>query len=157
MDATVDEVLSICERWHRDAELALAKRVVRETTGQSVVERGEGWVVARNVASLPFPLWPREMIYIFAVERGLKGGAACTMMRHVVHAKVPEQPKQYVRGRMLIGGIHASPVSGGARRCRVTYVGQMDPGGSIPTSLVDYFVDDMAHMLGRMQKEIRPR
>lgn len=121
-----------------------------------MLERGDGWAACRSTSSLPWPLYPREFVYLFAVQRD-KGGAAYTMQRSIPggHSNAPEQPKKFVRGKMLLAGFLAVPSVGGERRTKVIYTCQLDPSGNLPLSVVDMFIDDMAHTLGRMQHEIQ--
>eukprot|EP01065_Artemidia_motanka_P052193 TRINITY_DN9354_c2_g1_i1.p1 TRINITY_DN9354_c2_g1~~TRINITY_DN9354_c2_g1_i1.p1 ORF type:complete len:265 (+),score=71.13 TRINITY_DN9354_c2_g1_i1:97-891(+) len=147
--ATVDDVLGLLRRWRGGSDLKLAQRMILETQSQSVVENlDEATWTMLEISKLPWPLSPREFVYTISSKK-LEDGSAISVQRSV---EWPASAAKVQRGQILIGGMHLKPDREG--HTRITYIGQVDPCGSIPKSVIGFFVDDMAHTLGRMQKEL---
>eukprot|EP01062_Namystynia_karyoxenos_P032185 TRINITY_DN23754_c0_g1_i1.p1 TRINITY_DN23754_c0_g1~~TRINITY_DN23754_c0_g1_i1.p1 ORF type:complete len:773 (+),score=191.55 TRINITY_DN23754_c0_g1_i1:85-2403(+) len=131
----------------------LARRLTVEISSLKLVESFPGGEIFHEVDNLPWPLSARDFVYLVAVKE-LNDGSIVIAQHSVVHPSVPQRGKTPVRGELHIAGYVVQPVPGRPDACRITQLGLVDPKGSIPTSVLEYFVDDMAHWYGRLQKEV---
>eukprot|EP01065_Artemidia_motanka_P041000 TRINITY_DN5242_c2_g2_i1.p1 TRINITY_DN5242_c2_g2~~TRINITY_DN5242_c2_g2_i1.p1 ORF type:complete len:782 (+),score=332.30 TRINITY_DN5242_c2_g2_i1:117-2348(+) len=147
--APEDKIVSLLRKYYSDA--AFAKKLTPEINALRVLERVDGQTsVHYEVDKLPWPLASRDLVYLVG-EMKDESGATVVVQQSTHHPKAPAKGNS-VRARVHIAGWRVEAVSGGA--CKVTQLGLIDPKGNIPSSVIDFFVDDMAHTFGRVQKEV---
>ena len=88
--------------------------------------------VCRQVNKLPWPLWPRETVYI--QHRFEHEGVVYILAYSVDHPKAPLQPTKYVRSISRVSGYVLMPSTDGTLVYRIAHV---DPAGYIPASIVN--------------------
>ncbi|XWV24590.1 START domain containing protein [Tupanvirus deep ocean] len=102
--------------------------------------------VCRQVNSLPWPMWPRETVYL--QKREDIGGASYIYMYSVECNEVPRQDNKYVRATINISAYVFRPTIDG---CMVYRIAHVDPCGSIPVSLVNSYATKTTNMIRHLK------
>jgi len=127
MDRSPEEVFNIIwdyERKHEWDEMLLESTLVQEFESDLRV--------LYNRFHAPWPVSERD--FVFASKKYIEDSGSILVVGCSVDAGVPERNKT-VRGEILASGFYIEKLS--ETRCRVTYLVNVDPKGSLPTWLVN--------------------
>jgi hypothetical protein len=120
-----------------------------DVTDWEVLEEGKGWRIIWQKMKLPFPIWPRDIVYVQTMVD--HGDSTYLVMYSTTHPKAPEDPTQFVRSQM-----HTNVFGFQKRGDGLTdgfKVTQIDPAGSIPTWVVNMFTGKLTGMLNKIADE----
>ena len=102
------------------------------------IESGSNWKVFYTKGAKFFMVDPRDTLIVLAFKVEADGTILISGST-IEHSKVPQQ-KGRVRAFVEIMGYLLEPVAGDANKCKFTFVGMMDPKGSVPTMFVNKMV-----------------
>ncbi|XWV25822.1 START domain containing protein [Tupanvirus soda lake] len=102
--------------------------------------------ICRQVNSLPWPMWPRETVYLQRSEDC--AGASYIYMYSVECNEVPRQDNKYVRAIINISAYVFRPTIDG---CMVYRIAHVDPCGLIPVSLVNSYATKTTNMIRHLK------
>lgn len=102
--------------------------------------------ICHQINSLPWPLWPRE--FVFIQSRVIEPDGTYIYMYSVDHKKVPPQPTKYVRATINISGFVFKPKD---NECMVHRLAHIEPNGLIPTAVVNNYSDKTMLMIRKMR------
>ena len=114
------------EQWKKLDDALLTREVI-----ETLDENNQ---LVLQTSHLPWPLWPRELAMLVTRRTRPAGGAVLTLAS-VQHDKMPEKPKEFVRGNMAFSAFLAVPE--GEDKSRLYRIAVLDPAGSLPTALVN--------------------
>lgn len=83
-----------------------------------------------------FPFKPRDFCTIVHIRK-LKDGTFVILNRATNHPKAPQRP-DYVRASIILAGNIIQPIPGYPKKCKLTMLTQIDPGGITPPWIVNH-------------------
>ena len=83
-----------------------------------------------------FPFKPRDFCTIVHIRK-LKDGTVVILNRATNHPKAPQRP-EYVRASIILAGNIIQPIPGYPKKCKLTMLTQIDPGGITPPWIVNH-------------------
>lgn len=168
LEATVEELITVF-RGLRD-DLTVGARVTPGVKKNAIVEHVNAFaVVIHKVDAFPFPLKNRDYVFIsmisfsangslYCVQRSLPFGNASSPGHIPAHPSAPrENEKLAVRAQMYITGFRAMPLPAEddkPPRIKLMQLVDINAGGNVPARLVSKAMDERAHTLGRIQREV---
>ena len=106
--------------------------------------------------SAPWPVWPREMVWITHIEDMGDKGFAVTSQSVQDCPQTPLREKDVVRGAITGDLLLAEPIDGG-KASKVTRIAAVDPMGSIPTMVINMMVTENAKTVAVAKKVIEAK
>ena len=103
--------------------------------GKDIEFVGEDTKVYWSHAVPIFPLKARDFCTVKHIKR-LKDGTSVVVQRATDHPAAPITP-DYVRGSIILGASIIEPVEHDPKKCLVTMITQLDPGGFTPAVIVN--------------------
>jgi hypothetical protein len=82
-----------------------------------------------------FPFKPRDFVTLIHIRK-LKDGT-CVVLNTAIDHKSKPPSKEYVRGQIILAANIIQPITGNKKKCNVTMLTQMDPGGFAPAPAVN--------------------
>lgn len=116
-----------------------------------ILQKKENKRISYQVNKLPWPLWPREVLYI--THKIIGDNVSYLLSYSIKSSKVPNNPK-YVRAHVTIAAYSFTKIveDNGRVMCHMSRISHVDPMGSIPVPIVNSFVDKNAIMVTTFKK-----
>ncbi len=111
-----------------------------------LVSPNENLRVCYQVNSLPWPLSPRDLIYI-QHKISNEMGNVVLMFSYPDYEK--DQNPDYVRSDLTISAVIFEPRGD---KCKIIKIAHLDPKGSIPSFVVNTFTDKVADIIRHMKQ-----
>ena len=83
-----------------------------------------------------FPFKARDFCTVVHIRK-LKDGTFVILNRAIKHPRAPPRP-DYVRASIILAGNIIQPISGQPKKCKLTMLTQVDPGGVIPPWVINH-------------------
>jgi len=146
VDANAKELCDFIWNIYETSDL---KKYDPEAESYNIIERyDENTRLCRQVNKLPWPLWPREMLYLRSKK--VNDNEHWIFMFSVDSDEIPEQTDKYVRARINISAYGFIPIND--KQTKVYRVMHLDPAGSIPTSVINSYSQKTLTMITEMKK-----
>ena len=114
------------------------------------VENGPNYKVYHTKGAKFFMVDPRDTLIVMAF-RTEANGAILIAGSSIEHKDVPEV-KGRVRAQVDIMGYLLEPVAGDANKCKFTYLGKMDPKGSVPGMVINKQIRKQGENMEKLDK-----
>ncbi|CAH6421660.1 START domain-containing protein [uncultured virus] len=140
--ATAADIVDYVWRTYDSRELMEDDEILEYEIVETVTPNAR---VCRQVNKLPWPLWPRETV--FMQHRFEHEGVVYILAYSTDHSKAPLQPAKYVRSISRVSGYVLMPSVDGTLVYRIAHV---DPAGMIPASIVNSCATKTTAVLSRL-------
>lgn len=125
-----------------DSTEETAKKYDLKISMWRVVEKGDNYKVCSQYTDMPWPLYPRHIVYTqYKID---EGNTTYLVSFSVDHPDVIIDEKTHVKSKVHLS-VYAY-IDNGDNTTTVWRILQVDPCGNVPTSVVDYFSASVMNM-----------
>lgn len=115
------------------------------TVSEKVVSEKEKYKLNVGEWAPGWPIWNREIVILQHIQK-LEDGSVISVSSSVTSDDIPLRPNDVVRGVLKGEYMKLEPLDGG-KRCKVTRFSSVDPGGWLPTAVVNMLVKQNGNSL----------
>ena len=145
VNAPAEELLNLsCSIY--DDELSVKKHDTDVSRYEIVEKLSDDSRLCYQVNSMPFPIWPRDLLYIQVVKNN--EDSYWIYMYSVESPIRPRNDNQYVRAVVNISAYGFVPQENGTLVYRIVHV---DPSGSIPTYIINNYATKTSKFIKYLQ------
>jgi len=146
VNANAEELLDYVSKIYENAESI--KRYDIDVSHYEIVEKlSENSRLCYQINSMQWPIWPRDTLYVQIMKNF---GENYWLYMYSDESPIrPKRDDQYVRAIINISAYGFYPEKDG---CRVYRLAQIDPCGSIPTSVVNSYAEKTASVIKLLQQ-----
>jgi hypothetical protein len=113
-----------------------------------IIEKGDNWKIISLINSMPWPIWPRQLVY--CQTKIVEGKAIYLVSYSIDHDSVPYETDRYVRAKVNIS-VHEFIDNND--HTVVTRMTQIDPCGNIPQLVIEMFSGKLVNMFNMWKHE----
>lgn len=113
-----------------------------------VIEKGDNWKIVSMVNSLPWPLWPRQLVYY--QMKIIEGNTTYLISYSIDHDSIPYETDRYVRAKVCFSVYEFIDNNDHTVVTRMT---QIDPCGNLPQLVIEMFSGKLVNMFNMWKHE----